>query len=461
MTVEPFDDLNFSDAPRLVTCLPGPKSRALLEKQERLEGGAVSYPKHLPIALESGRGATIRDVDGNVFIDFFGGAGVLTVGHSNPLVVQAVSEQVNRLTHTLDFPTVPRSELAELLISGAPGDDAARWKVLFGGPTGSDSVESAIKLAKANTGKLGLVAFTGGYHGMTSGALAVTSDKRFKEQYLPLIPQVDFSPYAYCYRCPLGLEHPGCSVRCADMLETMFTDPSSGVPTPAAVIVEPVQGEGGTIVPPAEFLREVRRITEEHGVLLIDDEIQAGMGRTGAMWSCENSGIDPDIMTVSKGLGGGLPLSAIMYHSRLDVWGPGSHIGTFRGHMTAMAAGIAAIRFTREHNLPDRALRLGRRITGRLAEEQEKRPIMGDVRGAGLMIGVEFVKDGKTKEPWEDLARDVRIQAYRRGLIVERGGHYNNVIRFLPPLVLTDELAERGTEIFLEAVAAAENRGPD
>lgn len=458
MVREDLSDLSFMDAPKIVVGPPGPKSKILLDKQIKLEGKAVSYPRGIPVAFEEGRGATVRDVDGNIFIDFFGGAGVLNVGHCNPDVVQAVKSQVEKLTHSLDFPTPPRTELVEKLMSAAPEDLKGACKVLFGGPTGSDAVEASVKLAKFNTCRQGLIAFEGSYHGMTAGALSLSSGKKFKEKYLPLVPEVHFAPYAYCYRCAFGLEYPSCGLRCAGYLEHILDDPHSGIVDPAAVIVEPVQGEGGSIPPPEEFIREVRRITEGYSIPLIMDEIQAGLGRTGKMWSCEHSGSAPDIMTISKGIGGGLPLSAIMYKSKLDIWEPGAHIGTFRGHVVAMAAGAASLKFMKEHNLPQHAAELGESMLKRLKEAEEDRRYIGDARGLGLMLGIEFVKDKGTKEPWLEMASDVRLECYKRGVIVELGGHYNNVIRFLPPLVLTQELADKGLDTFLDVVKTLENR---
>lgn len=456
MTKRNLSELSFMDAPKIVAGPPGSKSRVLLDKQIELEGGAVSYPRGTPVAFEQGRGATILDVDGNIFIDFFGGAGVLNVGHCNPDVVEAVKLQVEKLTHSLDFPTSSRAELVEELMSVAPGTLKGACKILFGGPTGSDAVESAVKLAKYNTGRHGLIAFMGSYHGMTSGALALTGDKKFKDKYLPLIPEVHFAPYAYCYRCPFGLEHPDCGLSCAYYLEHILDNPNSGIVDPAAVIIEPIQGEGGSIAPPLDFIREIRRITEKYSIPLIMDEIQSGVGRTGKMWSCEHSGSDPDIMTISKGIGGGLPLSAIMYRTELDTWKPGAHIGTFRGHVTAMAAGAAAMKFMKEYDLIKHTAELGGHVLERLKESQEERRYIGDARGSGLMVGVEFVKDKDTKEPWPEMAKNVRLESFKRGVIVELGGHYGNVIRFLPPLVITRELADKGLDVFIEAVKSLE-----
>ena len=458
MVTRNIRELSFQDAPKIVTCLPGPKSRSFLDRQLKLEGMAVSYPKAIPISLQTGRGATVMDMDGNIFIDFFGGAGVLNVGHCNPDVVEAIKNQVEILTHSLDFPTKPRSDLIEQMLSLAPEGLRDKSKILFGGPTGSDAVEASVKLARLNTGRHGLIAFQGSYHGMTSGALSLSSAKKFKENYVPLVPEVHFVPYAYCYRCSFGLEYPDCGLRCTSFLEQILSDPHSGVVDPAAVIIEPVQGEGGSITPPRGYIREVRKITEKYSTLLISDEIQAGLGRTGKMWSCEHDGVTPDIMTISKGIGGGLPLSAIQYKSELDTWRPGIHIGTFRGHVLAMAAGTAALKFATENRLAEHAATVGSRMLKRLVEAEEERRYIGEARGLGLMIGIEFVKDKSTKKPWPEIASDIRTECYKRGLIVEIGGHYNNVIRFLPPLVVTEELADRGLDIFMDAVQYLEKR---
>ena len=457
-----FEELSYPDAPRILNPVPGPKSREALAIQQRFESNAVSYSKALPVAFEEGRGATIKDMDGNVYIDFFGGAGVLNVGHCNPEVLEAVREQETKLTHTLDFPTRPRLDLIQKLVAIAPGEMRSRSKVFFGGPTGSDAVEAAVKLAKFNTKRIGVLAFEGGYHGMTSGALAFSSGKKFKEHFMPLLPEVHFAPYAYCYRCPFGKvdgSPADCCMQCTEYVRHVLEDPHSGLVTPAAFLVEAVQGEGGSIVPPDDFLAELRKIADDYAVPLIVDEIQAGLGRTGTMFACEHSSTTPDLMTLSKGLGGiGYPLSACLCRDEYDRWPPGLHIGTFRGHAVAMAAGFAAIRFIEKYRLPEHAMQLGQRMRKRLDEIQERSQSIGDARGRGLMIGIEFVHDPKTKTPAEDIARDVRKRCCSKGLIVELGGHYNNVVRFLPPLVLTEALADRGLDIFAEAVKESEER---
>jgi len=457
MSEKEFEDLHFPEAPKIVVKPPGPKSREMRRIQDRLESAAVSYPKAVPIAFEEGRGATLKDVDGNIYIDFFGGAGVLNVGHCNPEVVEVAKQQMEKLTHCLDFPTPVRLELVEEILSLLPGALKDNAKIFFGAPTGSDAVESAIKLAKFNTKRVGILSFEGEYHGMTAGALTLTANKRFKKDFMPMIPEVHFVPYAYCYRCVFGKEYPDCDLECARYLEHVLEDPKSGVVDPAAIIIEAVQGEGGSIPAPEKFIVEVRRIANEYSIPLIVDEIQAGMCRTGKMWACEHSGITPDIITISKGIGGGLPLSAVAFDKKLDTWEKGAHIGTFRGHVVAMAAAVATLRFIKKHKLWDHVARLGEEVfLPRLEELKEGSKYIGDVRGKGMMIGIEFVKDKKSKKPWPEIVREVQEACYQKGLITEVGGHYSNVIRFLSPLVLTKELAETGVEIFAEAVKEVE-----
>jgi diaminobutyrate-2-oxoglutarate transaminase len=449
-----FDELHFEPAPALSGEVPGPLSREMLAEQDELESSARSYPRSVPVAIEQGRGATMRDVDGNTFIDFFGGAGVLNVGHSHPAVLAAAAEQEQKLVHALDFPTRPKLRLMRKLRTLLPGRLRESAKFHFGGPTGSDAIESALKLTRTHTGREAVIAFQGSYHGMTADALSVTSDIGFGG---PSSSPVHFMPYPYCYRCPLGLKPDSCEMACAKLLDTSLEDPHSGIPKPAAVLIEPIQGEGGTIVPPDGYLAEVRRITRKHEVPLICDEIQTGFGRSGMFFACEHDGVTPDVMTLSKALGGiGYPISAIAYDAELDDWKQGAHIGTFRGHQVAMAAGFAAIELMQELDLPAHAAALGELTLGLLRDEQDALPSVGDVRGRGLMIGIELVKDRDTKEPWPEMAAQVRTECFRRGVIIEVGGHFGNVARFLPPLVITRELLLTGVEIFVESVRAAE-----
>ena len=449
-----FRNLSFSGAPLIKTVPPGPKSKEYLDYQFAHEGSAVSYPRGMPMAISRAKGATVKDVDGNVYIDFFGGAGVMNVGHSNPEVIEAASSQLGELTHSLDLPNPARKIMVDTLSSLLPG---ALNKIFFGGPTGSDAVEAAVKLAKYNKGRYPMIAFEGSYHGMSAGALSLSSGLSFKEDFLPLIPEVHFVPYAYCYRCAFGKKPETCELDCAQYLDHILEDPHSGVGKPAAVIIEAIQGEGGSIVPPDPFISRIKEICNRYDILMIVDEIQAGFCRTGKMFAFEHSGVVPDIITLSKALGGaGFPISCIAYRDDLDTWPEGKHIGTFRGNVLAYAAGGAALNFMIKNNLAEYTLTLGNLMLFWLKEIERDSNIVGEVRGKGLMLGIELVKDKASKEPAPELAREVRTFCHRHGLLIEIGGHYSNVARFLPPLVLTEELAKKGTEIFADAVKNVE-----
>jgi len=449
-----FQSLSFPDAPMIKASPPGPKSQEYLDFQSNTEGAAVSYPKGMPMALHKAMGATVMDVDGNVYIDFFGGAGVMNVGHSNPHVIKAAEYQLARITHALDMPNPARQTLVKMLFRILPSEIE---KVFFGGPTGTDAVEAAMKLAKYNTGRIPMISFEGAYHGMTAGALSLSSGLQFKEDFYPLLPEVHFVPYAYCYRCVYGKKPESCDLECAKYLEHVLEDPHSGVGKPAAIIVEAIQGEGGSIVPPEGFIPKIREICDSYEVLLILDEIQAGFCRTGKMFSFEHTGTVPDIMTMSKALGGlGFPISCVAYKKNLDTWTPGKHIGTFRGNVMAYAAGSAGLKFMLDHNLAEHSANLGQTMLSWLKEIESDSKIIGEARGKGLMLGAEIVMDKDSKEPAPELAAKVRSVCHRHGLLIEIGGHYNNVARFLPPLVLTEELAIKGIEIFEDAVRDTE-----
>jgi diaminobutyrate-2-oxoglutarate transaminase len=445
-----FASLSFSDAPLIRTTPPGPESQRHLDSQSQHESSMVSYPRGMPMALRRGAGATVEDVDGNRYIDFFGGAGVLNVGHGNPDVLNATREQLDSLTQCLDIPSPARTTMVETLSEILP-DELSR--ILFGGPTGSDAVEAAVKVAKFNTRRHPMIAFEGGYHGMTAGALSLCSGAPFKGDFLPLLAEVHFVPFPYCYRCPLNREAATCALECGSFLEHVVEDSHSGVGRPAAILVEAVQGEGGSIVPDERFLPRVRAICDRYEIPMIVDEIQAGFCRTGKMFAFQHTDTVPDIVTMSKALGGvGLPISAIAYREQLDTLPPGKHIGTFRGNAIAYAAGAAGIRFMLDNDLAGHAARLGEQMLTMLGELERESPVVGEVRGKGLMLGVELVKDRATKEPAPELASKVRNLCHRRGVLIEVGGHYFNVARFLPPLVLTEELARKGVEIFMDTV---------
>lgn len=450
-----FRQLSFSEAPVIKTEPPGQISREFLDFQTFSESAAVSYPKGLPMAVLRAKGATVEDVDGNIYIDFFGGAGVMNVGHSNPSVIEAARKQMADVTHTLDVPNPARRRLVEILLSLLPG---SLNKLFFGGPTGSDAVEAAMKLAKYNKNRPPMIAFEGSYHGMTAGALSLTSGVRFKENFLPLLSEVHFVPYSYCYRCAFGREPETCDLDCAKYLEHVLEDPHSGIGKPSAVIVEAIQGEGGSIVPHDKFIPRVREICDKYDVLLIMDEVQAGFCRTGKMFSFEHTGVLPDIVTMSKALGGvGFPISGLAFRQELDTWPPGKHIGTFRGNVVAYAAGHAAMRFMVDNHLAEHAMEIGRQMLSLLKEIEKESEIIGEARGKGLMLGVELVRDKGSKKPAPEFAKEIRSFCHRHGLLIEIGGHYDNVARFIPPLILTEDFARKGIEIFADAVHHTEN----
>ncbi|ELY47233.1 aspartate aminotransferase family protein [Natronorubrum sulfidifaciens] len=444
----PIEELHYEDAPD-VDNVPGPNTRALLEKQENIDSSAVAYPSDIPIAFEEGKGATVRDADGNTYIDLFAGIGVLNVGHSNPYVLEAVHEQADKFVHTVDFPTEARLELIEKLDEIAPAGLQGNNRVVFGGPTGSDAIEASIKLAKYNTGGDGLIAFRGAYHGATTGAMSVTSNKKFKGHYTPLLSDVVHAPYPHPFRQDKtpqeAVDH------ALEEVKAIVEDPYGGLANPAGIFVEPIQGEGGIVTPPKGFLQGLRDIADENDIVLVFDEIQSGLGRTGEWWASDWEGVTPDVMTSAKALGGvGFPLSATMYHEDLDTWGSGDHAGTYRGHVVGMRAGTRAIEYIQEHDLLAHARELGEYIQGRLREAADETDRLADIRGKGLFIGAEFVdEDGA---PDGDVVDAIQQYCFERGVLIWTAGRHGNVLRFLPPLVLTHDLAETALDVVVEAI---------
>ncbi|CAM1351186.1 MULTISPECIES: aspartate aminotransferase family protein [Tenacibaculum] len=442
---------HLSETPKIISSsLPGEKSKKILELQKQIEGSIVSYPKNMPIAIKRAKGSIVEDLDGNQFIDFFAGCGVLNVGHCNDFVLEYVKKQQEELIHALDFPTENKISLIQKIIKNLPKEIRDDYKVCFGGPTGSDAVEAAIKLAKIKTGRDGIISFKGGYHGMTCGALAVTSDIGFRNHISSLMPNVHFAPYNYSYRNEDGNKNNELVA-----FEEMLTNSHSGISKPAAIIVEPIQGEGGNIVPEDGYLEELVRIAHENDVLVIFDEIQCGFFRTGSFLEFMNTKAVPDIITFSKGFGGiGFPIAGLIYKREVEAWNPGAHIGTFRGNQVSISAAIGALDFIEKYDIAEHTKTIGSYLMDKLELLKIDNPFIGEVRGRGMMIGVEFVKNKESKVPFPEFVKKYRKECFERGLLFEVGGHYDNVLRLVPPLVTTKAIVDAAIEIMKEAITA-------
>ncbi|MFJ9690998.1 diaminobutyrate--2-oxoglutarate transaminase [Kitasatospora sp. NPDC101183] len=435
---------------------------AVLRRQRVRESAARTYARSFPIVPVRAHGMTVEGADGRRYLDCLSGAGTLALGHNHPVVLEAIRRTLDSGAplHLLDLATAEKDDFTGALFESLPAAFAARAKVHFCGPAGTDAVEAALKLMQTATGRSGALAFTGAYHGMTAGALALTGNVAVKEP-LPGGRDVVRLPYPYGYRCPFGVGGEAGAELSATYVERLLDDPSGGVVTPAAMVLEAVQGEGGVVPAPDDWLRAMRRITAERGIPLIVDEVQTGVGRTGAMWAVEHSGVMPDAMVLSKAIGGSLPLAVVVYREDYDVWRPGAHTGTFRGNTLAMAAGAATLRHVAAHGLAGRAAVVGARMMDQLRSLAGELPVIGDVRGRGLMIGVELVDpaaepDACGARPADPaLAVRVREACLERGLIVELGGRHDAVLRLLPPLTITDEQAQAVLDRLADALAAA------
>jgi 4-aminobutyrate aminotransferase / (S)-3-amino-2-methylpropionate transaminase / 5-aminovalerate transaminase len=441
---------------QLKTELPGPKSKALYAR--RLAAVPRGPYNASEIFVKEGRGALLTDVDGNQLLDFAGGIGCVNVGHTNEAVVGAATAQLERFTHGC-FHVTPYEayvSLAERLNALVPG--AFMKKTIFAN-SGAEAVENAVKIARAATGRPAVLAFEDGFHGRTLLALSLTSKVHpYKAGFGPFAPEIYRAPYAYCYRCSYHLTHPSCGVACVDALEDFFKRYVEADKL-AAVIVEPVLGEGGFVVPPADYLPRLRALTEKHGILLIADEVQTGFGRTGKLFAVEHTGVVPDLLITAKSLAGGLPLSAITGRAEvMDAPGVGGLGGTFGGNPVALAAAHAVLDQMATGELFARADVIGTVMAKRAAAWKERFPIVGDVRGVGAMWAIELVKDRKSRAPAKDETNAVSRRGYARGLVTITAGTYGNVIRTLMPLVISDaELAE-GLDVLeasLAEVAAA------
>ena len=434
--------------PRIRVTPPGPKARELVGKDADIISGSVV--RWYPLVAESGAGCIVKDVDGNEYVDFNSGLVVLAVGHSHPRVVKAIKDQAEKLIHYswTDFYYKPIIDLGEQLTKITPGSFA---KKVFFCNSGAESNEAAMKMARWHTRKPLFLAYTGSFHGRSFATMALTASKPVQRRhFFPLLPEVTHVPYPYCYRCPFGLTYPECNMWCVDFIEEEVLKKYHVPEDTAAMFVEPIQGEGGYVVPPDDYFQRLKKILDKYDILMVDDEIQSGMGRTGKWFAIQHWGVTPDIVTAAKALASGLPIGAAIARAELMDWEGGSHANTFGGNPVACAAALQVIEVIRDEKLMENATRQGAYLMKRLNEMQQKYPIIGDIRGKGLMIGAEFVKDRETKEPASQELQDVMNKCFKRGLAIITAGR--STMRFAPPLIITREIIDEGLEIFEGAV---------
>jgi 4-aminobutyrate aminotransferase len=432
--------------PQIKTPLPGPQAKKIIELDDRII--SPSYTRDYPLVMRRGRGAVVEDVDGNLFLDFSAGIAVVATGHSHPEVVEAIQRQAADFIHMsgTDFYYESMVTLAEKLAAVVPGDAPKR---VFYTNSGTEAVEAALKLARYTTGRKYFIAFHGCFHGRTYGSLSLTASKAVqREGFGPFLPGVVHAPYSYPYRCPMGAPPEECASACLRYLEEHILHAAVPPKELAAIVVEPVQGEGGYVFPPPEFLQGLERICRQNRSLLVADEIQSGMGRTGKWWGSEHAGITPDIITIAKGIASGMPLGAMIARDDLMRWPPGAHASTFGGNPVCIAAALATVKLL-EGGLIENARRLGDHILSRLADWPQRHRLVGEVRGRGLMIGIELVRDKKTKEPATTERKAILQTAFQRGLLVLGCGA--NTLRLMPPLVIDQEQADCALDI-LESV---------
>ncbi len=436
--------------PKLKCPLPGPKARQVIT--DDMTFISPSYTRSYPLVVERGEGAMLWDVDGNRFLDFAAGIAVCATGHSHPEVVEAIHEQSRRLIHIsgTDFFVPNMVDLAKKLCASTPGTFQKR---VYFGNSGAEAIEAAIKLARYHTKRKNFIAFYGCFHGRTFGALSLTSSKTVqRKNFGPFVPGAFHNPFAYCYRCPVNLTYPACDVACAQFMEkTLFrtvVEPESV----AAIVVEPIQGEGGYVVPPKEFFSVLTDIADRHGILIIADEVQCGMGRTGKFWASEHFGFVPDIIATAKGIASGLPLSAIIARDDVMDWSPGAHASTFGGNPVSCAASLKTIELIQNGYLENARVQ-GIRLAAGLKKLQEKFPIIGDARGLGLMQAIEIIKPRATKDNRNKALRDRIVEeAFRRGLLLLGCGE--NSVRFSPPLLISSEQIDVALSILEECLNA-------
>ena len=440
-----------TNAPDIRTALPGPRAKAIIDRDHSVV--SPSYTRSYPLVIARGSGAMVEDVDGNVFLDCAAGIAVNSTGHSHPDVVQAITDQAQKFLHMsgTDFYYEPQVRLAEELAAVVPITGGVRS---FFGNSGTEAVEACLKLSRYTTGRMNVIAFLGGFHGRSMGALSLTASKALQRRgFGPMLPGVYHAPYPDCYRCPLGLKAENCQAECLGYLEDQIFVHLVSPDEVAAVIVEPIQGEGGYVVAPDQFLQRLRALASRHGILLVADEVQSGMGRSGKMFAMEFSGVEPDMMAIAKGIASGLPLGVAVARSGLMAWPPGSHASTFGGNPVSCAAALATLKLLKDRLMAN-AADVGGYLMDGLRALMAKHTLIGDVRGRGLMVGVELVRDRQTKERAVEERDAVVNGAFARGLLLLGAG--KNAIRFSPPLVITRAQADIAVRIFDDALTEVE-----
>jgi 4-aminobutyrate aminotransferase len=446
-------ELHACFGPKLVTELPGPKARVAIDADHRLI--SPSYTRSYPLVARRGRGCRVEDVDGNEFLDFAAGIAVVSTGHCHPEVVAAIQKQAAELIHIsgTDFYHESLTDLAAQLSAIAPMPGPHRF---FYGNSGAEAIECALKLARYHTGRQQIIAFLGAFHGRTMGALSLTASKpQQKRRFAPLMPGVTHVPYPYAYRGTMGgsEEQEAFNLGCAKYIEERLFKSILPPEEVAAIFVEPIQGEGGYVVAPDNFLRELRAICDRHGILLVADEIQSGVGRTGKWWAIEHSGVQPDIVCMAKGIASGMPLGVCMARAEIMDWKPGSHASTFGGNPVSIAAALATLDILERDGMRNAAT-VGACIIQRLQSWKKTHPLVGDVRGRGLMIGIELVKHQVTREPAPELRDRVERLAFERGLLILGCGASS--LRLCPPLIVNKEEATVALDIFEDALTVVE-----
>jgi 4-aminobutyrate aminotransferase len=439
-----------TELPRIVVPPPGPKARRILEADARWI--TRSYSRQVPIVWDRAEDCAVYDVDGNAYIDFTSGIIVANVGHSHPRVVRAIQQQSARVTTCYDAVTNERRLLLEKLASLLPGED---WRMMLL-TTGSETIEAAIKLARLHTGKHEIIGFHGGFHGRTYGSMSAGGSSGTKRGFGPLAPGFLHAPYGYCYRCAFGKEYPSCDLHCVKYLDWLIMAESSG--DVAAVVTEPYLGGGGYVVPPPGYAEAIRAFCDRRGLLLIYDEVQSSFGRTGKMFAFENFNLVPDILCVAKGFTSSVPGSAmIARRTVMEALLPDSMSSTHGGNPLSCAAALASIEVLEEENLCERAQATGWYILQSFREMKESHPLIGDVRGLGMAIGVELVLDKITKEPAAEVAHDVTLRVFEKGLLmIPPKAVFDNVLRINPPLTIERDLVDKALKIIEEALSEAE-----